>query len=429
MYIFMEVFMPNINDEMKATAEYAIKAANQRFKQDLDYSEESIPKLDKILEQIYWGFSNHPKDEGEGGVIYNAAIIWGSYLGEYMRLKWGGTWMLKGSEELLSIKNIEFSPISLVYQKITRHPEYSVENYVNEAKSKVHISVFNPQESQAPPKTIDQPKKEIPSKPSKIPVKFDKRLLFSLAGIVGILLVIVACIIGYSMIRSGGISAFGSIASATSSYTNIPIEKTLVTATAEATDTPDPTVTPLPTYIPLPTDTQSPSLTPSLTYSQIASLTPTETQTPVPPTRTRAPTRSPTSGPIIPTNPPVPPTVPPATTTQPPLPTPTKPPPPTATQPPPIVIASCEINPSTVPAGNSVTISFIVHFSSGAPGYGFSTVFNQEFPGQSGCSGNDDNGDSIASCDGSSGLLPSSTSVDVTFISSVGNCVASYRSQ
>lgn len=45
-----------------------------------------------------------------------------------MRLKWGGTWMLKGSEELLSITNIEFSPISFVFQKITRHPEYSVEN-------------------------------------------------------------------------------------------------------------------------------------------------------------------------------------------------------------------------------------------------------------------------------------------------------------
>jgi hypothetical protein len=321
--------------------------------------------------------------------------------------------MLKGSEELISITNIEFSPISLVYQKITRHPEYSVENYINEAKSRVHISVFTPQESQVPPKIMDQPKKEIPSKPSKVPVKIDRRLLYTIAGIGGLLLVIVACIIGYTMIKSGGIPAFGLLASATSANTNTPIEPTIVTATSEATDTPDPTVTPLPTYTPLLTYTPSPSLTPSLTYSQIASLTPTETQTSLPPTRTRAPTKSPTSVPVIPTNPPVPPTVPPATTTQPPA----------------IVIASCEINPSTVPAGNSVTISFIVHFSSGAPGYGFSTVFNQEFPGQSGCSGNDDNGDSIASCDGSSGLLPSSTSVDVTFISSVGNCVASYRSQ
>jgi hypothetical protein len=338
-----------------------------------------------------------------------------------MRLKWGGTWMLKGSEEILSITNIEFSPISLVFQKITKHPEFSVENYINEAKSRVHISVFTSQESQAPPKTIDQPKKEIPSKPSKVPVKIDRRLLYTIAGIGGLVLVIVACIIGYTMIKSGGLSAFGLIASATSANTSTPIEPTIVTATAEATDTPVPTVTPLPTYTPIPTYTPSPSLTPSLTYTQIATFIPTETQTPVPPTRTRAPTRSPTSVPVIPTNPPIPPTVPPPTSTQ--------PRPPTATQPPPIVIASCEINPSTVPAGNNVTISFIVHFSSGAPGYGFSVVFSPEFPGQSGCSGNDDNGDSIASCDGSSGLLPSSTSVDVTFISSVGNCVASYRSQ
>src|SRR4030042_3937938 len=104
----MEFFMSTINDEMKATAEYAIKAAEQRFQQELDYSEQSIATLDNILEQIYWGFSFHPKDEAEGGLIYNTAMIWGSYLGEYLRLKWGGTWTLKGSDRIISITNIEF---------------------------------------------------------------------------------------------------------------------------------------------------------------------------------------------------------------------------------------------------------------------------------------------------------------------------------
>ncbi len=124
--------MPNINDEMKSTADYAINAAKQRFKLELDFSDQSLIRLEKILEQIYWGFSNHPKDEGEGGVIYSTAAIWGSYLGEYMRLKWDGNWIQKGSDRLVSISNIEFSPINFVNQKITSHPEFSVDNYLNE---------------------------------------------------------------------------------------------------------------------------------------------------------------------------------------------------------------------------------------------------------------------------------------------------------
>jgi hypothetical protein len=56
--------------------------------------------------------------------------------------KWDGTWILKGSERLISIKNIEFSPIRFVYQKITSHPEYSAEKFIIEAESKIYPSLF-----------------------------------------------------------------------------------------------------------------------------------------------------------------------------------------------------------------------------------------------------------------------------------------------
>jgi hypothetical protein len=405
--------MSDINDEMKVAANYAIKSAKEKYGQELDFSELSIDKLENLLGQIYQTFSNNTNYEETNNIISETAIFWGSYLGEYMCLKWGGTWTLIGSDRLVSIRNILFSPIRFIHKKITSNPEYSVENYLIGTKRLIDNSVNNPQESQYLSENIDQPSKQISSKQSKIPVKIDKRLLFTLAGIGGILVVIVACIIGYTMIKSGGISAFGSIASATSSNTNIPIEKTLLTATSYSTNTPYPTVTPLPTYTPIPTYTQSPSFTPSLTFTQIATLTPTETQKPLPPTSTQAPVMSPTSVPVIPTNTRVQPTV---------L------PPPTATQPPPIVIESCEINPSTVPIGYNVPIIFIVHFSSPSSGYGFETVIDLIYSGQSGCSGIDNDGDGMAYCDGSSGILPESTTVNVTFRSSVGDCVASYSS-
>jgi hypothetical protein len=408
-----------ISDYMKSTADYAIKVAKDRFKHELDFSEQSIAKLENILEQIYWGFSNHTKSDSEDGVILNTAIIWGSYLGEYMRLKMGGIWILKGSDPLVLIKNTEFSPINLVYQKITSHPEYSVEKYLNETKSIINTAGITPKQSEPKPESISQSEKQIPIKQTKKPVTIDKRLIFALMGVGGLLLVILFFLIGYKIIKTGTISAFGVKASPTSSNTNIPLENPILTATAFATNTQAPTVTLLPTYTPVPTVTPHPTFTPSLTHTPIATLIPTETQTPVVLTPTRTPTKSRTPGPIIPTDTHIP-------QTEGPTLTPTPRPLPTDTVPPPVNINSCEINPSSVPPGFNVTITFIVHFS--APGYGFDSSIQANNPDQSDCSGTDSNGDGTAQCDGSSGLLPDSTKVDVILRSSVGECTVSFSS-
>jgi hypothetical protein len=82
-----------------------------------------------------------------------------------------------------------------------------------------------------------------------------------------------------------------------------------------------------------------------------------------------------------------------------------------------------------VPVNTNVGIAFIAHFSGNSNGYGFDTSFDSDYPGQSGCSGVDSNGDGLAYCDGSSGELPASATVYVTFSSSVGECVASYTAR
>ena len=392
-----------ISDYMKSTADYAIKVAKDRFKHELDFSEQSIAKLENILEQIYWGFSNHTKNESEDGVILNTAIIWGSYLGEYMRLKLGGIWILKGSDPLVLIKNTEFSPINLVYQKITSHPEYSVEKYINETKSIISSSGITPKPSQPQPEKISQPEKQITAKPLKKPVTIDRRLIFALLGLGGLLLVILVFLLGYKIIKTGSISAFGVKASPTSSSTNIPIESTLVTPTTYAINTQAPTVTLLPTYTPVPTVTPQPTHTPLLTNTPLATLIPTETQTPIVLTPSRIPTNTRTPVTKTPTNTHIP-------QTEGPTVTPSPRPLPTDTLPPPVTINSCEINPNSVPAGFNVTLTFIVHFS--APGYGFTSDNQSKPPDYSDCSGTS-SGEGTAQCDGSSGLLSSGESVDV----------------
>jgi hypothetical protein len=403
--------LSEINYQMQKIADFAIKLAKDKFGQDLDFSELSIGKLDNILSQIHSNFSNLAKNDETNKVISDTAVIWGSYLGEYMCRKWGGTWILKGSERLVSILSLEFSPISFIYQKITSHPEYSVEIYLFETKKIIYLSVINPKPSQTLVEDAAQPEKVILLSNSDIKQTTKKNNLLYIAVVGVILVFIFSCYFEFISIRKGGLAAFSLISTKANLTPTSLIEMTQATAITNSTNTQIPTATSLATYTPKPTYTLPATYTPLPTSTKKPTLTPTETQTLFPTL-----TRIPTSSPVIPTVTRVPPTL--------------KPPPAaTPTVPEPVVIESCDVDPSTVPANTNVNIRLIVHFSTHIPGYGFDTSFDPEYPEQSGCSGVDGNGDGVASCTGSSGTLPESASVDVTFSSSVGDCVASYSAR
>jgi hypothetical protein len=413
--------MSDINVEMRETANYAISIAKERYGLVLDYSEESLSILDGILEKIYWGFSGHGTNEGNGGLVYNTAIIWGSYLGEYMRLKWGGTWIYRGTEQCISITSLEFSPIKYIYQRITTHPDYRVKSFIQETKNGIYASVIHPPKpTQAsiirPPKptqVIDSVRQAAQQKPSKVekkPIIVDKRVIYITGGVLGVLIILTACIAGYAIISSGGLPAFGLFANETATNTVTP--KPIIQASPTLTDTATaiPTATELPTYTPKPTETRRPTYTPSLTYTVTPSTTPTDTYVPTS-TRTLRPTPTPTRRP---TNTPVPPTNPPPATA-------TEPPPP-----PPPTIQSCGVNPSTITPGETNSLTFTVRFS--APGYGMAVAgFDPGWPGQNGCSAADDDGDGVASCSGSSGLVPPGSSVSVQIQTPLGDCSVSYH--
>jgi hypothetical protein len=401
--------LSDISYQMQEIADYAINSAKDKFGQELDFSELSISILDNILGQIHSNFSNLSQNDETNKAMNDTAVIWGSYLGEYMCRKWGGTWILKGEERLIFISNIEFTPISFIYQKITSHPEYSVEIYLFEAKKIIYLSVINPKPAQTLSNDVGQPDKEILASNFDRHLTINKHSLLYLAVIGVILVFIISCYFEFISIRRGGLAAFGLISSKTNPTPTHLVEITLSTATPYSTDTQIPTMTTLPTYTPKPSYTLFATYTPLPTSTKKPILTPTETQTPIP-TRTRVPT----SPPVIPTETRVPPTE--------------KPPPP-PTVPEPVVIESCDVSPSIIPVNTNVNLRFIVHFSTNIPGYGFDTSLDPEYPEQSGCSGVDGNGDGVAYCSGSSGTLPESASVDVTFSSSVGECAASYSAR
>lgn len=199
--------MNNVNDEMKATADYAIKSAKERFGQDLDLSEQSISKLENLLSQAYQSLSSRVKDEKTNLAISKTASIWGAYLGEIMRHKFGGSWALKGSERIVIIKGFEFSPINFVFQKITSHPEYNVKEFISETSKKIlPLQVEQPQPKKTPEFT-NQSREQVPVNMQQNSVTIDKKTIFAFAGIGGVLLVAIICVVGFMLLNGGGISA------------------------------------------------------------------------------------------------------------------------------------------------------------------------------------------------------------------------------
>lgn len=414
--------MSAIDEEMKALADFAIKSAWDRYKLELDYSEASISSLDKILEKIYWGFSSYTSAEINRGLVSETAKIWGCYLGEYMRNKWGGEWIQKESTRVVLINNIELSPINMVYQRITGNPDSNITEYINKTQVVIYRVAVNPNQAQSVTKKIGTGNSGVavarPIIPLKLKaLKLDKRLMYIPAGVGGISVIILAVVVISLISRSGGLSASGIMPSATSTNTEFLV--VMDTITPSPTKTPLPTIITLPTYTPKPTKSPSPSRTPSASPS----LTPTNTLTPTI-TDTAYIWRSPTpSRTATRTEPPLPPTFTSSPTSRPsntPEPSPTFAP---TIEPPPI-IESCDVNPSAVPPLTDTKLTFTVQFS--APGYGIIVNNPPGWPGQAGCDAQDSDGDGVVSCDGSSGMLPQGETINVLIETDIGNCTVSY---
>jgi hypothetical protein len=81
---------------MQSYAEQAVAAARE-FQIELDYSEESLKQVENILERmqdpIPGGATASPAPSGAD--TEDLCKVWGGYLGEVVRRRWGGEWVLE----------------------------------------------------------------------------------------------------------------------------------------------------------------------------------------------------------------------------------------------------------------------------------------------------------------------------------------------
>jgi hypothetical protein len=89
-----------IGPMMQAYAEQAVRLA-QEFKVTLDYSEDSVQQLEALLGQLHeelesWSVGkSSPQAQPESQQINQMAKIWGGYLGEVVRRRFGGEWTIE----------------------------------------------------------------------------------------------------------------------------------------------------------------------------------------------------------------------------------------------------------------------------------------------------------------------------------------------
>src|SRR5271163_3980426 len=124
---------------MGAYAQDAVDAARINFQVELDYSLESVRRLDQILgiqhRDIPLGWRKLIRRGPGKAALQTFANIWGGYLGEVLRRKSGGEWLIpedgpfKGAITLV-IAGMTLSPTSRAYRRLVLGDEDSLWSYV-----------------------------------------------------------------------------------------------------------------------------------------------------------------------------------------------------------------------------------------------------------------------------------------------------------
>jgi len=119
---------PDLGAMMESYARAAAELAGKRFRQKLDFTAESIEGLDEILVLV----GESPELDLEFEVR-----LWGSYLGEVLRLRYAGSWEMSNySGESTAVPAVEVRgsrlfPLVKVYRRLTIGNEDDLQDYFN----------------------------------------------------------------------------------------------------------------------------------------------------------------------------------------------------------------------------------------------------------------------------------------------------------
>lgn len=124
----------SVPEMAKAYAESAVKTARDSHVV-LDYSEESLKQLESILERLAEG----PQPAG----LEEACKMWGSYLGEVVRRRFGGEWTIETypgkpfATLTLTVSGNKLFPTMKVHRRLTQGRDDNVWSFYTMVKTRL----------------------------------------------------------------------------------------------------------------------------------------------------------------------------------------------------------------------------------------------------------------------------------------------------
>jgi hypothetical protein len=107
---------PTLGAMMEGYAQAAVETAKNEYRRKLDYSAESINVLDEIVVLL---------SESPGIDLDFESRLWGSYLGEVLRVRYAGTWEMtqypggQVAVPAVDVRGSRLFPLMKVYRRLT----------------------------------------------------------------------------------------------------------------------------------------------------------------------------------------------------------------------------------------------------------------------------------------------------------------------
>jgi hypothetical protein len=128
---------------MQAHAEEAVATA-RAYRVSLDYSEASLEKLEEILASLY---REMPTSRPSTTKVEEACKIWGGYLGEVVRRRWGGEWSLETypganfATPTLTVPAGKMFPTMKIHRRLFEGPKENIWNFYGMMRRKLETMV------------------------------------------------------------------------------------------------------------------------------------------------------------------------------------------------------------------------------------------------------------------------------------------------
>ena len=112
-----------------AQGQLAVKTAKLEWKESLDFSEDSLDAIERIMSKLH-ARSKAPGDGMPEEQLTQASKMWGAYVGEVIRRRYGGQWSTAADGVLqLALSGYTAQPIVKVRSRIVNGPADNIRFY------------------------------------------------------------------------------------------------------------------------------------------------------------------------------------------------------------------------------------------------------------------------------------------------------------